>query len=271
METKIDLEWDDVHVLPSKIYPDVAFLFQRINDVVTKRVELDGEDVMLDIGCGRAVDAIQLAKRGGNCVGLDPSRKMVNYAKECITDSGVAVSLIQGIGESLPLKTGSLDEVICKGALDHFPHPAKAIEEIARVLKPQGEAIIVIANFESLGFRLGRWFFTIEKVLLRGRTKRRDVWQIPADHTYKFDYTTLKRLVKPYLKAKQCTGISLLFGLPGWSSLLDKLPQSVSLTILRALDKLAYHLPSLSDAILLECTYNNGLRIDSDTGKSSTS
>mgnify|MGYP001044244038 CR=1 FL=1 len=271
MRTKADLGWDDVDVLPSKIYPDVAFLFQRINDVVIEKVGVGSKDVVLDIGCGRAIDAIQLAKRGGHCVGLDPSKKMVSYAKKCIADSGVAVSLIQGIGEYLPLKTSSLDEVICKGALDHFPHPAKAIEEIARVLKPQGEAIIVIANFESLGFRLGRWFFTVEKILLRDRTKHRDVWQIPADHTYKFDYRTLKRLVKPYLKARQSTGISLLFGLPGWSSLLDKLPKDVSLTILRALDKLAYHLPSLSDAIVLECTHNNGLRVNSDTRRSSTS
>lgn len=258
MKMKIDLEWDDGHVLPPKVYPDVAFLFQRVNEVAVGKVEVNSGQLVLDIGCGRAIDAIQLAERGGRCLGLEPSRKMINHAKKCIADNGGGVSLIQGVGEYLPFKASSLDKVMCKGALDHFPYPAKAIEEMARVLKPQGKVIIAIANFESVGFRLGRWLFTLEKILLRGKTNRKNVWQIPADHTYKFDYTFLRHLVRPHLKMEQSIGISLLFGLPGWSSLLDKLPQGVSLVILRALSRLAYHCPSLSDVIILRCSSKNG-------------
>ncbi len=254
---KIDLEWGDEHVLPSKVYPDIAFLFQRMNEVTVEKAEINDRELVLDIGCGRAIDAVELAKRGGRCSGLEPSRKMIRHAQEYIADNGQEVSLVQGAGECLPFKTNSFDKVVCKGALDHFPHPAKAIEEMARVLKPQGKAIIAIANFESLGFRLGRWLFTLEKILLRGKPKHQNIWQIPADHTLKFDYTVMKRLVKPHLKIEQSTGISLLFGLPGWSSLLDKLPEKISLAILRAIDKLACHLPSLSNAIILRCSPKN--------------
>lgn len=254
---KADLEWDDGHVLPSKVYPDVAFLFQRMTEVTVGKVEVNGRELVLDIGCGRAVDAIELAKKGGRCSGLDPSKKMINHAKQYIAENGMEVSLAQGAGEYLPFKTDSFDKVVCKGALDHFPYPAKAIEEMARVLKPQGKAIIAIANFESLGFRLGRWLFALEKTLLRGKARRQNVWQIPADHTLKFDYTVLKRLVKPHLKIEQSIGISLLFGLPGWSSLLDKLPGKFALAILRALDKLACHLPSFSNTIILRCSPKN--------------
>jgi len=253
-ESKIDLEWDDGHVLPPKVYPDVAFLFQRMTEVTVGKVEVNGGELVLDIGCGRAIDAVELAKRGGKCLGLEPSRKMLNHARQHIADNGQEVSLAQGAGESLPFKTDSFDRVMCKGALDHFPYPSKAIEEMARVLKPQGQAIIAIANFESLGFRLGRWLFTLEKILLRGKPKHQNIWQIPADHTLKFDYSVLKRLVKPHLKIEQSTGVSLLLGLPGWSSLLDKLPESVSLAILKALDKLACRLPSLSNVIILRCS-----------------
>lgn len=251
---KTDLEWDDGHVLPSKVYPDVAFLFHRMTEVTLGKVEVNGRELVLDIGCGRAIDAIELAKRGGRCSGLEPSGKMLNHAKEYIADNGMEVSLTQGAGEYLPFKTDSFDRVVCKGALDHFLDPAKAIEEMARVLKPQGKAIIAIANFESLGFRLGRWLFALEKSFLKGKAKRQNVWQIPADHTLKFDYTVLKRLVEPHLTIEQSTGTSLLFGLPGWSSLLDKLPEKVSLAILSALDKLACHLPSFSNVIVLKCS-----------------
>jgi len=255
--SRVDLEWDDGHVFPSKVYPDVAFLLQRMNEVTVGKVEVNGRELVLDIGCGRAIDAVELAKKGGRCLGLEPSRKMINHAREYINNNGMEVSLLQGAGEYLPFKNKSFDKVVCKGALDHFLDPTKAIKEMARVLKPEGKAIIAIANFESLGFRLGRWLFTLEKIVFGGKVNHKNILQVPADHTLKFDYPVLKRLVEPHLKLEQPTGICLLCGLPGWSSLLDKLPEKVSLAILRALDKLACHLPSFSNVIILRCSPKN--------------
>ena len=36
MEIRVDLEWDDNHVVPSVVYPDLAFLFQQMNKVQEK-------------------------------------------------------------------------------------------------------------------------------------------------------------------------------------------------------------------------------------------
>jgi len=254
MKMQVDLEWDDGHVLPPKVYPDVAFLFQRLNEVTVAAVEAGGGEVVLDIGCGRAIDAIEVARKGGKCLGLEPSKRMIEQGRKCIAASGAEVSLVQGIGEHLPFKTGSLDRVVCKGSLDHFPDPAKALEEMARVLKPGGRAIIAIANFECLGFRLGRALLALQRLLRRGKTGEGNIWQIPPDHTYKFDHASLRHLVKPYLKVEGCTGVSLLFGLPHWSSLLARLPSGVSRAILVALDGLACRLAPLSDGIVLTCS-----------------
>ncbi|KAF0120473.1 MAG: type 11 methyltransferase [bacterium] len=253
-ESNIDLEWDDGHVLPEKVYPDVAFLFQKMNEITVGKVAISGGEMVLDIGCGRAIEATELAKRGGKCLGLEPSRKMINYAQKYITDNDMEVTLIQGAGEYLPFKTASIDKILCKGALDHFLSPSKAVEEMVRVLKPRGKAIIAIANFESLGFRLGRCLFSLEKFFVRGKIKHQNIWQIPDDHTFKFDYAVLKRLVKPHLKIEHSTGILALTGLPGWSSLLDKLPKSVSLAVLSTLDSLARYLPWLGDVIIIRCS-----------------
>ncbi|MCL0069105.1 methyltransferase domain-containing protein [Dehalococcoidia bacterium] len=254
MQENIDLQWDDGHVLPSKVYPDVAFLFRRMTEVTLGEVGTESGEIILDIGCGRAIDAIELARKGGICIGIEPSKKMLDHARKSIAESGLEVSLIRGVGEHLPFKSGSLDKVVCKGSLDHFPDPARALEETSRVLKSRGRAIIAIANFESLGFRLGRGLFALEKIISRGKANRENVWNTPADHTCKFDYVTLKRLAEPRLEAKRFTGTSLLFGLPGWSLLLDKLPQRASLAIMSSLDKLARHFPSLSDVIVLKCS-----------------
>jgi len=253
---KVDLNWDDNHVFPATIYPNLAFLFQQMNEVTVAEVEARNGERILDIGCGRAIDAVELAKRGGKCLGLEPSEKMINHARDHIAKSGTEVTLIRGVGEYLPFKDCSFDKAMCKGALDHFPNPGKAAEEIARVLKPDGKAILVIANLESLGFRLARRLFRVVDILNRGRRdySKYKVWQVAVDHTYKFDYAFLKRLVEPHLKIERSIGISLFFGFPWWGQALDKLPKGLSLAILKVLDKLARHFPSLSDTILIRCS-----------------
>lgn len=250
---RIDLEWDDDHVLPSKVYPDIAHLFRRMTDVAIGAVAVADRELVLDIGCGRAIDAIELATGGGQCCGLEPSSKMISHARKHMAQNGAVVSLARGASACLPFRSNSFDKIICKGALDHFSHPGEAIAEMARVLKPEGRAVIAIANFESLGFKLGRRIFAVKRFLRREGTNNTDFWQIPEDHTIKFDYGTLKRLVHPHFRIERSIGISLLVGLPGWSSLLDRLPARACSLSLNALDGIAGHLPSLSNVIVIRC------------------
>ena len=163
------------------------------------------------------------------------------------------MSLVQGVGEHLPFRVQSVDKVVCKGALDHFPDPAMVMEQIALVLGTEGKAIIAVANFESLGFRLGKMMWWLRKVFGFKASEGRMLWEVPEDHTYKFDYSLLSRLVKSYLKVEQSIGVSLLFGLPWWGMFLAKCPKGMSLAILNSLDKIARYFPSLGDIIVLRC------------------
>ena len=256
MESKLDLEWNDDHVVPKVTCPDMVFLFRRMTEETLQMMAVNDGEIVLDVGCGRAIDALQLATKGGKCIGFEPSRTMINHAKIHIASSKAYVALIQGVGEELPFEAHSFDKVVCKGALDHFLDPQKTIQEISRVLKPNGKVIISIANFESLGFRLARNTYPMIKALyLRNRVTGRKAWEIPPDHTYKLDYPSLKQLVEPHLNIEEAKGVSLLFGLPWWGSFLDKLPRSMSSIILNTLDKLACHLPRFSDAIVLRCSH----------------
>jgi len=250
---RVDLDWDDDHVLPPKVYPDIAHLFRRMTDVTVGAVGVVEQELVLDIGCGRAVDAIELARKGGLCSGLEPSGRMISHARLHTSRNGASVNLARGVSAHLPFKTGSFDKILCKGALDHFCHLDEAIAEMARVLKPGGRAVIATANFESLGFRTGRRLFALMRFLRREKADDGHFWQIPDDHTIKLDYGTLRRLVSPHFRVERAEGISLLVGLPGWSSLLDRLPQRLSALSLTALDGLARHLPSLSNVIVIRC------------------
>ncbi len=251
---EIDLEWNDDDVVPDVVYPNLDFLFQQMLHLTLKEVAPGQGELILDVGCGRAIDGARLCQRGAQVVGLEPSRVMLVRAKEYLAESDALVVLAQGIGENLPFKSHSFDKVMCKGALDHFFSPGKTMEEIARVLKPQGEMIVSIANFNSLGFRLGKGLHPVTRFLSPSLAKDRKPWEIPLDHKYKFDYPLLGSLVKRHFEIKTSNGISLFFGLPLWGSLLSRLPHSVSYALLRMLDKLARPFPSLADVILIKCT-----------------
>lgn len=250
----IDLEWNDDDVVPPVVYPNLDFLFQQMLALTLKEVAAGHGEVILDVGCGRAIDGARLWEKGAQVVGLEPSRVMLVRAREYLSQSNARVALAQGMGENLPFKPHSFDKVMCKGALDHFPSPGKTMEEIARVLKPDGEMIISIANFDSLGFRWGKKLYPVTKFLSPSLAKERKPWELPPDHKHKFDYPLLNSLVKQHFEIKKTKGISLFFGLPLWGSFLSKLPHFVSYALLKTLDKMARPCPSLADVILMKCT-----------------
>ena len=251
---KIDLEWNDDDVVPPVVYPNLEFLFQQMLHLTLEEVDAKPGELILDVGCGKAIDGARLWEKGAKVVGLEPSRVMIARAREFLSENNSQIALAQGIGENLPFKPHSFDKAMCKGALDHFFSPGKTIEEIARVLKPGGEMIISIANFDSLGFRIGKKLYPVTKLLSPSLDKERKPWEPPPDHTYKFDYPLLSDLVKNCFQIKKTKGISLLFGLPLWGSFLSRLPHRVSYAILNVLDKLARRFPSLADVILIKCT-----------------
>ena len=251
MELNVDLEWGDEGVVPETVHPDTAFIFNKMGEIIQEMVAPNSEERVLDVGCGRAVDASTLAKRGVTAIGLDPSRKMMQEAKNHLGNSDVY--LVRGIGEALPFKKHSLDKIICKGALDHFVDMPKTMADMSQSLKPGGAAIIAIANFESLSCRLGRNWFPIVKMFYR---KQEEIhpWMPPADHNYRFDCPTLKKTVADDFEIKKIRGMSLLWTAPYWGKFLSLLPRWASSAILASLDKIACWLPSLSDVIIVKLT-----------------
>jgi SAM-dependent methyltransferase len=224
-----------------------------MNEVTLENVNARRGELILDIGCGRGIDGVEMAKRGAVVIGLEPSNIMIGHAVNHISQNGMNMSLVRGVGECLPFQAKSVDKVVCKGALDHFPGPAVVMQQIALVLRPEGKAIIAIANFDSLGFRLGKIVWWFRKKLGFKAPVGRMLWEVPEDHTYKFDYSFFRRLVKNHLTVERAIGVSLLFGLPWWGIFLAKCPKGMSLAILNSLDRLARHLPSLGDVIVLRC------------------
>jgi SAM-dependent methyltransferase len=250
---RVDLNWDDNEVLPDRIRPDVEFLFSRMSRATVEMVDPRPGERILDIGCGRAIDIVNMSWSGADLIGIEPSFVMLSHARETLKLNGYNTAVLQAIGESIPVAAGSIDKVVCKGALDHFADPDKALQQIAKALRPGGSAVIAIANFESLGFKVGKIIFWCRKLLGIRNPYKRLPWELPPDHTYKFDYRTLLELANRYMKVEKVTGVSLLCCTPGWGDMLDVLPAGLTRFIVKSLDGISRIFPGLSDVLVIRC------------------
>ncbi|MEA1958641.1 MAG: class I SAM-dependent methyltransferase [Chloroflexota bacterium] len=251
----VDLDWGDENVIPETIHPDTQFIFDKMSEIVMGMVDPKDGELILDIGCGRSVDALKLAESGAKAIGLDPSSKMMIGSREHIGDANVY--LVRALGEVLPFKPQSLDKLFCKGALDHFADMEKTMTEMSQSLKPGGMAIIAIANYESLACRLGKWWFPIVKRLYR-KDGHVHPWMPPDDHNYKFDCPILKATVKDRFDIVKLRGMSLLWTAPYWGKILSMMPKWMSNAVVKFLDWIACLIPSLSDVLIIKLTPKKG-------------
>ena len=128
-----------------------------------------------DIGTGTGVLAIDLAALGLDVVGIDRSEAMLAAARaKCEgPDAKLAGSIDfkQGDAHALPLPDADVDAAFAHMVLHSLEEPARAIEEMARVLRPGGRCIIVdfLAHEHTwMTSELGLLWLGFEQPMLRG-------------------------------------------------------------------------------------------------------
>jgi len=75
--------------------------------------------------------------------GIELSPAMLAITRQRATDLGIDADLREGDAEALPFADNSFDTVVCVLSLCTIPDPAKAITEMARVLKPGGKLLLL--------------------------------------------------------------------------------------------------------------------------------
>jgi ubiquinone/menaquinone biosynthesis C-methylase UbiE len=115
--------------------------YRKSAEIVAGQVA-DGARV-LEVAPGPGYLAIELAKLGNyRVVGLDISRSFVAMARQNAQEAGVAVTFEQGNASAMPFAPDSFDFVVCRAAFKNFAEPVQALQEMNRVLKPGGKALI---------------------------------------------------------------------------------------------------------------------------------
>jgi ubiquinone/menaquinone biosynthesis C-methylase UbiE len=117
---------------------------------------------MLEVAPGPGFVAIEMAKVGAYRVtGLDVSRTMVELARRNAAEAGVDVAFRQGNVSAMPFADNSFDLLACSAAFKNFSEPHRALEEMYRVLRPGGTAVVLDLRRDVPMSEIGKYFRAI--------------------------------------------------------------------------------------------------------------
>jgi tRNA (uracil-5-)-methyltransferase TRM9 len=139
-----------------QVWDSIAMPFRhfarRKDPEVMKFIEsLDGN--LIDIGCGAGRN---FSKAGLQIFGIDFSEKMLGFARDRSKQLGIEANLFKADASFLPLKDNSFDSAIMATVLHCIPKQSivKCLDELRRILKPGGKAMITVWNKDQPRFLL---------------------------------------------------------------------------------------------------------------------
>ena len=117
---------------------------------------INGEDNILDIGCGGGMTLFRMAKEidNGHLTGLDYSKVSVEESTK-LNEGNIKngkMNIIEGNVESLPFNDNSFDKIITVESFYFWPNHVENLKEVHRVLNNDGTFMLVadIYNKEGL-------------------------------------------------------------------------------------------------------------------------
>ncbi|MGB7076028.1 MAG: methyltransferase domain-containing protein [Xanthobacteraceae bacterium] len=103
-----------------------------------------GHGSILDVACGPGVVTAAIAPGAVSVVAFDATEQMLEKARaRCAKAALHNVQFRCGDAENLPFDEEQFDGLITRLAVHHFVDPQRALNEMFRVLRPHGIAVIV--------------------------------------------------------------------------------------------------------------------------------
>ena len=156
-----------------------------------------GESV-LEIGGGLGTDLAQFAKAGAVVTDIDLSAGHLAHAQENFSLRGLTGTFIHHDAEKLPFPDSTFDVVYSNGVIHHTPNTQVVVNEIHRVLKPGGKAIVMVYAENSLHY----WRNLVTDLGLRqGLLESYSMGEIMSMHV-EITENNARPLVKVYTKAR---------------------------------------------------------------------
>jgi len=162
--SEVDLDAQTVTKAYARWAPvyDLVFgaVFERGRQAAIAAAERIGGRI-LEVGVGTGM-CLPLYSKKCQISGVDISEPMLRKAQERVTELGL--TNVEGLwvmnGESLSFPDDSFDAVVAQHVISTAPNPEAVLDELARVLKPGGEIILISRVGADAGVRRSfeHWF-----------------------------------------------------------------------------------------------------------------
>jgi len=167
-----------------------AYRFEKLH-YLPLRVDFNGYagQRVLDVGCGVGNDLARFAKGGADVVGIDLAEHSIDLARANFEQRGLAGHFEVMNGESMSFEDDAFDLVYCHTVLHFTANPSAMVEEIRRVLKPGGTAILMTVNRRS-------WLNVTQRLM------KIEIDHLDAPIFDQYTYAQFQTLLKPFAKVK---------------------------------------------------------------------
>jgi SAM-dependent methyltransferase len=153
---------------------------------------------VLEVGGGLGTDLAQFAMKGAVVTDVDLSAGHLALAQQNFRLRGLPGQFIHQDAERLPFENSRFDLVYSNGVIHHTPNTELMVQEIFRVLKPGGKAIVMVYAENSLHY-WGQQFYTLG--LREGLLRNQSMAEIMSGHV-EMGEIGAKPLVKVYTKPR---------------------------------------------------------------------
>lgn len=162
---------------------DKDFFQGRWSDIYDNLLEIDSSlknnASILDVGCGWAQALLSFKEKGFDCFGFDPAIEAVDYG--CKKGLNIKHAGLEGMDV---FEGKKFNIVSMLNVLEHLADPIKSIDQIKKILKPNGILVIDVPN-EFNDFQLaGRDVHNLD-----------DWWVAPPNHLNYFSKDSLVKLL----------------------------------------------------------------------------
>ncbi|MFC9175176.1 MULTISPECIES: methyltransferase domain-containing protein [Streptomyces] len=134
---------------------------RQLDEQIAGRFPVGQRLRVLDVGMGRGVQALRLARAGHSVTGLESDGELLRAAREVLATEPEGIrermKLIEGHGRETGVHflPGSFDVVLCHGVLMYVEEPDPMLAGLARMLAPGGLLSLLVRNADALAMRPG--------------------------------------------------------------------------------------------------------------------
>src|SRR5437763_1293077 len=112
---------------------------RRLTDPLRQETAGQAYGTVLEVGAGTGLNfSWYHPERVEKVEAIEPDSAMLTYARERVRQAAVPINLTQASVEDLPFADASFDSVVVSLVFCSVEDPARGMQEIKRVLKPQG-------------------------------------------------------------------------------------------------------------------------------------